>query len=96
MGLASIRNRVRRIERSLRAPVTATDAAAARAKMLSLLTLLANDERVWADWIALSGGGAAVDMTLAGRIAARINAASTAETVAGRADPCALRVGSRR
>lgn len=75
MGLASIRSRVKRIERSLRVPVSAANSAA-RAKMLSLLTLLANDERAWSEWMVLSGGGAAVDMTLAGRIAARINAAN--------------------
>ena len=57
MGLASIKSRVQRIERALRAPVSAANSAA-RTKMLSLLTRLANDDWAWSEWIALSGGGA--------------------------------------
>lgn len=56
MGLASIRNRVQRIERSLRVPVALADATA-RAQMVSMLTLLAGDDAAWREWMALSGGG---------------------------------------
>ena len=92
MGLASIRSRVKRIERALRVPASAADTR----PMIALLTLLAGDDGLWREWIALSAGGAAVGLSLFSALAARINAADAADTAAGGADPCALRVGGGR
>lgn len=93
MGVRELMRKVKRVERSVRLPVRA---AADTRPMIALLTLLAGDDGLWRDWIGLSGGGAAVDPSLLGGLAARINAASAAETAAGRADPCALRIGSEK
>lgn len=86
MGLASIRRRVERIERALRVPVTAPDAAA-RAVLVTFLTLVASDDGAWAEWTALSGGGAESaksDPAMFRGLAAWVGAAETATSGAER------------
>lgn len=90
MGMASLLNKVKRLERSAR---PARSVAHDPWPVAAVLPLLAADEATWRDWLALC---AAACLDAAGRLAARVNAAMATEPAAEAPHPCALRVGGGR
>jgi hypothetical protein len=76
MAISSLLNKVKRLERSVRPGVAAANDPW---PVATLLPLLVADDATWRDWLALC---AAPCLDAAGRLAARVNAAITAEPAA--------------